>query len=491
MDSESKIYLYEKILEYIHDGVVISDEAGRIVSYNKAQEKLEEKRANEMVGKYLWEAYGYEICEQSEHKKVLETGKSIQSRYKAHIIKNGTPKFVSYSTYPVVKNGIKLGAFSVSKNETKLHELLEETIELKRQFFTRAHECRKHSVKVCNGTRYNFSDIIGNSSATIRLIREAQTISWLGNNILIVGDTGTGKEMYAQSIHNYGMKNSEPFIAINCAAIPENLLEGILFGTTKGAFTGAVDRSGLFEEAKEGTLFLDELNSMPIAMQTKLLRVLQERQVNRVGGASLIPIHCRIICAMNEDPISLLDSGVLRKDLFYRIAGHSLYISPLKDRMEELMTFVDSFISKYNVIMNRKVKRISTELRNMFFDYNWPGNIRELEHVVENLMIRAEDEQLVLDVANLPTHLVVTFYRQPKDNLLNVEVEFNGRASLNDALKSVEDQMIRSALEACGWNITATAKRLGIIRQSLIYRMKKLNIERSTSGNSTKSIHNV
>ena len=224
-------------------------------------EDLEKRKAEDMIGRYIWDAYGYKDINKSEHMQVFKTRTSIINKYKAHAYDDGKPIYKSYSTFPVEKDGEIIGVYSISKDETKLQSLLAETIELKRQF-KKTPEGNKYIRP--NGTRFTFSDIIGSSDIIKKTIKIAQSISWLDNNILIVGSTGTGKEVLAQSIHNHGKRKPYPFVGINCSAIPENLLESILFGTTKGAYTGAVDSSGLFEEAGEGTLFLDELDSMPI-----------------------------------------------------------------------------------------------------------------------------------------------------------------------------------------------------------------------------------
>ena len=403
-DEKIKSYCLEQIIEKIDDGVMMSDYNGKIVIYNKAMEKLEDRKSSDMVGKFLWDAYGYKYEDKSEHRRVFETGHAVINKYEAHAYNNGKPRYVLYSTYPIVKDGNKIGVFSISKNETKLHSLLSEITELKRRFHRENQKESKKSYK-SNGTTFTFSDIVGSSEIMSNLIKEAQSIAWLENNILIVGDTGTGKEVFAQSIHNYGKRYNEPFIGINCSAIPENLLESILFGTVKGAFTGALDHSGLFEEAGEGTLFLDELNSMPLSMQSKLLRVLQERRVRRVGGSNSTPIKCRIISAMNEDPVDLIRRGKLREDLFYRIAGYTLYIPPLYERKEDILELSEFFINKYNRIMNRNITGITRELKEVMTTYTWPGNVRELEHFIENIMVRTEEDDRYLRISNVPEYL--------------------------------------------------------------------------------------
>lgn len=474
-DKDTKIDSLEKIIENISDGIVMSDCNGKIIIYNNAMEKLEDKRSVDMIGKYLWDAYEYEEQNTSEHRKVFDTGVPILNRYSAHAINNGVPKYVCYSTYPIIKDGEKIGVYSISKNETKLHTLLAETMELKRNFNNKDYKDGDRAYK-SNGTTYKFSDLIGSSKEMTNLIKEAQSIAWLENNVLIVGNTGTGKEMFAQSIHNFGNRNEEPFIGINCSAIPENLLESILFGTIKGAFTGAVDSNGLFLEAKGGTLFLDELNSMPITMQTKLLRVIQERRVMPVGGDKTFPINCRIITAMNEEPSILIKNGKLREDLFYRIAGFNLYIPSLHARNKDIFDLSDFFISEFNLSMGKNILGLSKELKKIMAQYTWPGNVRELQHLIENMMVRVEDGADYLRINNIPGYLREKIIGANSINAINEDKE-----SLTETLNSVEKRIIKEALDKNGWNISKTSRELGIIRQSLLYRIKRLGIERPTS----------
>ncbi len=467
-----KIHSLEAIIDKISDGIIISDGDGKIVSYNNAMEKLEDRRSIDMVGKYIWDAYGYNNANESEHRKVFTTGKPIINNYSAHAYNDGIPKFVLYSTYPITINDETLGVFTVSKNETRLHKLLSETIELKRQVMSRTDN--KKQAYYSNGTSFTFSDIVGTSDAMKRLMQEAQSLAWLDNSILIVGDTGTGKEVFAQSIHNHGKRSDESFIGINCSAIPENLLESILFGTVKGAYTGAIDSKGLFVEAKNGTLFLDELNSMPLNMQTKLLRVLQEKRVRPVGGNATYPVDCRIISAMNEDPHQLIKNGHLREDFYYRIAGYNLFISPLRERLEDLFDIADTSIHNYNQSMERNIQGLSKELKKLMKNYHWPGNVRELQHFIENLMVRANEIDQVLTIDHIPEYLKERILSQTRIDIISPKKE-----SLPDALRCLERKIILESLNDNAWNVSRTARKLGIIRQSLLYRMKKLGIEKN------------
>jgi len=470
-DYETKYYCLEQIIENLYDGVLLSDKDGKVVIYNDSMEEIEARDSEDMIGKYIWDAYRYSDINKSEHMQVFHSKIPIINKYKAHAYKSGRPLYKSYSTFPIEKDGETIGVYSISKNETKLHSLLSETIELKRRFKDKNKDQKIKS----NGTRYTFTDIIGSSDTIRELIRESQAISWLDNNILIVGDTGTGKEVCTQSIHNYGTSNAEPFIGINSSAIPENLLESILFGTVKGAYTGAVDSSGLFEEAGNGTLFLDEINSMPMNMQTKLLRVLQERQIRRVGGKESYPIECRIISAMNEDPTQLMEEERLRKDLFYRIAGFNLYIPPLKNRKEDLFEMAHHFIARNNININRNIIGIDDNLKRIMENYQWPGNARELAHFIENIMIKTDEDERYLRSENIPNSLKHIM----NNNHPNLSDEKNiDTISLDRELNRMEKDLIIRALDKNNWNVTKSAVHLDITRQSLIYRMKKLEIHR-------------
>ncbi|TJX66919.1 PAS domain-containing protein [Soehngenia saccharolytica] len=468
-DILTKAICLEEIVENLYDGVLLSDKDGKVVIYNKAMEDLERKSKDQMIGKYIWDAYGYSDKNKSEHMQVLKTRKPIVNRYKAHAVHNGKPVYKSYSTYPIILNGTTIGVYSISKDETKLQNLLSEIAELKRNFF-KDDNLEKSIFN--NGTRFTFSDIIGSSDIMKKLIKEAEALSWLDNSVLLVGETGTGKEVFAQSIHNFGKRQRFPFIGINCSAIPENLLETILFGSVKGAYTGAVDSSGLFEEADEGTLFLDELNTMPLNMQTKLLRALQEKSVRRVGGKETFPLKCRIISAMNEDPYELIEKGRLRQDLFYRISGYNLYIPPLNKREGDIFEISDYYIKKFNKAMNKNIIGIENSLKQVMKSYNWPGNIRELEHFIENIMVRSLDNEKYLRLDNIPDYLKEIIFNDNKESVISQSND------IDSSINEFERKMILEALEKNKWNVTKTAKYLKITRQSLIYRMRKHNIER-------------
>ncbi|MFF2755128.1 sigma-54 interaction domain-containing protein [Psychrobacillus sp. NPDC058041] len=471
--TDERLYCLEKIIESLDEGVMMSNSEGEITLYNDAQEKMEGLSSQEILGKHLWSVYNYNP-QYSEHRHTFKTGKPIYSRYRAHSTVNGIPKYVNYSTYPIQKDGKIISVFSLSTNESKLKDRLHQTIELKRQANIKGEE-KAHSK---NGTIFTFNDIKGKSLVLLDLIKEAQNVSIHNADTLIVGETGTGKELFAQSMHNHSPRADKPFVAINCAAIPENLLESTLFGTVKGAFTGATDQIGLFEYAQDGTLFLDEINSMPVTLQTKLMRVLQERLVRKVGSNDVAPVKCTVISACNEDPEKLIAENKMRLDLFYRIAHTSLFIPPLRERKEDVHFFIDYFLKAFQVKLTKTVPDLSNTLQKCLLHYSWPGNIRELEHLIENLIIRVPENAVTIEVEHLPSYMRGKILMVHSNDTMDQSNEM--QRPMKKIFKSSEKQLIETTLIQSDWNVSQAAKKLGITRQSLQYHIKKHDLEKPT-----------
>jgi arginine utilization regulatory protein len=283
--------------------------------------------------------------------------------------------------------------------------------------------------------------------------------------------------MFAQSIHAASCRTQLPFIAINCATIPENLLESILFGTVKGIFTGATDRKGLFEEANGGTLFLDEINSMPINLQGKLLRVLEEKKVRRLGAKEEIPVDVRLISSSNIDPDQAIREDKLRNDLVYRIAVVTIKIPPLRERRDDIELLVDHFINSFNQILGKHIQKVSPAMHKMMMEYHWPGNVRQLKNWIECAMNLVPEHETILDdkyVSNnfnaFSTAAVVE--KKSKSSMLSER-----RQSVFEEIKEQECLMIEEALRRHMGNVTKAAKEMGIKRQSLQYRMRKYGIK--------------
>ncbi|MFS0781292.1 sigma-54 interaction domain-containing protein [Bacillus sp. 1P06AnD] len=466
VNAKNRLYCLERIMDSLDEGVMMSDYSGRMVLYNNAQEKMEGLNSQELLGKHLWSVYNYNP-QYSEHQHTLKTGKPILSRYRAHSKINGVPRYVNYSTYPIKKEEETIAVFSISTNESKLKDLLHQTIELKRN---RTQE-ESDGKKIDNGTIFTFNHIKGKSMMLKNVIQEAQAIAVHNTNVLIVGETGTGKELFAQSMHNHSSRCASPFVAINCAAIPENLLESTLFGTVKGAFTGAINQAGLFEYAKDGTLFLDEINSMPMSLQSKLMRVLQEKTIRKIGAHEDIPITCTVLSSTNEDPEVLIAEERMRLDLFYRIAHSTLYLPPLRERTEDIPYYLDYFLKTYSKTFSKFIPKLSKPLLSLLIEYPWPGNTRELEHLVENIMIRVKENDEVIEVEHLPAYIRRKIIGQtvPRKEVTT---------PFKELFKKPQEHFIKTTLEQSDWNISKAAKLLGIKRQSLQYHMKKLNISK-------------
>lgn len=318
---------------------------------------------------------------------------------------------------------------------------------------------------------YNFGKIQGQNIKFCETIAMARKAATTLSPVLIYGETGTGKELFAQSIHNASERSDQPFVAINCAAIPENLLEGIIFGTVQGAFTDAINRPGLFEQACKGTIFLDEINSMPLSLQAKLLRVIQEKTLRRVGGVSDIYINPRIISSLNVEPFDAVAQGLLRNDLFYRLGVVCLEIPPLRERKDDLPLLTDYFTNKACEKLNKPKKSVSSEVLEILKQNDWPGNVRQFEHAIE-CAVNFADHETQISLYDFPRYLrfVSIDHQEP------VVMDIDNNMSLKTEMEKVERNKVITILEQAGGSISLAAKMLGMSRQSLYYRMNKYSI---------------
>ena len=464
---KTKTFSLEKIIDNLNDGVLLSDKEGKVIIYNHAMEELEKRDSKDMLGEFIWDAYGYYDKSKSEHMQVFDSGIPIIDKYKAHAVNDGRPIYKSYSTVPIRMDGDIIGVYTISKNETKLQSLLSEIVELKRQFSD-----KEESKTSSNGTRYRFSDIIGSSSSIKQLIKEAEAISWLDNSILLVGNTGTGKEVFAQAMHNESSRRDSSFVAVNCGAIPESLIESELFGYEDGAFTGAKKggRPGKFELANGGTLFLDEIGEMPMDMQVKLLRAIQEGEICRVGGSKTIPLDVRIIAATNKDLKELIDSNNFRLDLYYRLSVIPLKIPPLRERKEDIPLLIKFFMNSKAIKLNKEVPSINSETYQMLLRYEWPGNIRELENFIEKTVNL--NGQILLDVQNEQEFRKK--YSGESSLLTNQE---NLKETKLKSLADIECEAVCRTIELCNGNISKASKILGISRNTLYLKCKQYSIQ--------------
>ena len=315
---------------------------------------------------------------------------------------------------------------------------------------------------------HQFEKIVGKSKEIKEIFKIIDDVARSSATILISGESGTGKELVARAIHNRSSRKDRLFVAINCAAIPENLLESELFGHERGSFTGAHERQiGKFEIANGGTLFLDEIGSMPMPMQAKLLRAIQEKEIERIGAGYPTTVDVRIITASNSNLRTAIKNYKFREDLYYRLNVIPIHLPPLRDRREDIPLLANHFIHKYNREFAKNIKGIKKDALELLKNYDWPGNIRELENLIERLIVLSKQDQIGID--RLPTEI-----KGEKSSQKDSETE-----KLYDAVKKFEVEFIRKALNKSGGRKSKTAKMLGIHRNTLSQLEKKLKIDRT------------
>jgi DNA-binding NtrC family response regulator len=313
-----------------------------------------------------------------------------------------------------------------------------------------------------------FVDIVGRDEKMLEIFELIERVSDSDATVLVTGESGTGKELIARALHQRSHRALRPFVAINCTAIPENLIESELFGHERGAFTGAVQRRiGKFELAHSGTLFLDEIGSMRLDMQTKLLRALQEREIERVGGERTIKVDVRVVAATNADLRELVKAKAFRDDLYYRLNVIPVYVPPLRARKGDIALLVQYFLEKYNRRFNRRVRGFSLAAIEAMQAYDWPGNVRELENIVERLVVISKHESIQL--RELPLDF------QPSHSPLIEQIEEDGY-DLRKAVQQFEREYIRRVLEKTHWNQTVAARMLGIHRNTLLGKIEQLDL---------------
>lgn len=462
MSIKNTIYLASHdVLDQIDEGIHIVDEDGMTIVYNRSIENIEGLSKKQVMGKHLLDVFPNWTKENSTLLTVLSTGKPIYNQPQQYVNIKGKRIKTINTTLPIYEGKKLLGAVEIAKNLTAVSDMTNRIIDLQQKLF-------EPSPSPKGIRQYRFEELIGKSPKYQEAIKIAKRASKSSSSVLIYGDTGTGKELFAQSIHYEGVRKNDAFIAQNCAAIPETLLESLLFGTAKGSFTGAEDRPGLFEQAQGGTLFLDEINSMAIGLQAKLLRVLQESYVRRVGGTKDIPIDVRIIAATNEEPHKLLESGQLRKDLYYRMNVINIKIPNLNERKDDIPLLVDHFIRLYNEEMNKDVWMVSEEIMNAFKAYHWEGNIRELKNFIESAMNLVTDEH-VIGSEHLPSHVLEVLMKKEE----YIPSDIPEISDLNGHLESIEKSIIERTLDISKQNVTLAASMLNLSRQSLQYKIKK------------------
>lgn len=451
-----------EILDYLEEGVHIIDKNGIIVYYNKFAQGIDGVDRNRVVGRHLLEVYPSLTDETSTLLTVIRTGEPIYKKEQTFLNYKGEKITTINTSIPIRSKNKILGALEISKDITTVRKMSEKIVDLQNKLYNNKDE-KNSTKKVKESAHYTLLDIIGENKEILRLKRLALKASETDVSVLISGDTGTGKELFVHSIHNASSRKYKPFITQNCAALPANLLEGILFGTSKGGFTGAEDRPGLFELADGGTLFLDEINSMPLDLQSKLLRVLQDGSFRRVGATASSYVDVRIIAATNIPPEEALVKRQLRRDLYYRLNVISFQIPSLKERKDDIPILVNHFIEKFNKKFEKSIKKVSRNVLDIFTNYEWDGNVRELEHLLEGIISITDKE--IINVEDLPYK-----FRQEENKKSIYD------SSLTDLLEEMERTIIRETLNKTDNNVTRTAELLKIPRQTLQYRIQKLKL---------------
>lgn len=441
------------VLEHFQEGVITVNKVNRIVNMNEATRKLIELEKPVASSAKLLS----DVLQPSELLDELLT----QNELKDHIVryKNKTLLVTKYSIHV---NDVLDGSVILMSDVEKLQ--------------LKENKVRRKLNKKYEGAKYTFDDIIGQSDQMVKAKVKAQTFAKANSNVLILGESGTGKELFAQSIHNASNRTEQPFVAVNCAAVPENLLESEFFGYSDGAFTGALKggKPGLFEVAHNGTIFLDEIGELPLSMQAKLLRVLQEKMVRRIGSAQAIPIDVRVISATNMNLIEMVKEKTFRMDLYYRIAVLNLFLPNLNQRRDDIYLLFKRFVVQNNPALYATIDRFSEAILPMFENHYWEGNVREFENTVERLFAYLDAEETItkeMIVQYVDESIKENYYLLNQTELVN--------ETFQKTMKELELTKIQEVLDRTNGNKQETAKILGISRSTLWRKISEIEKENS------------
>lgn len=448
--------ILKAIIDSLQDAVSVVNEEGLGIMFNKAYYELTGLEEKDVMHKPAH----VDIAEgESIHMKVLQTGKAIKNvpmkvgPYKRDVV---------VSCAPIYINGTLKGSVGIIHDVSEIRTLLDEL-----------HHARQKMRHL--EAKYTFDDIVGTSPVLQEAIKAAKVVAATPVNVLLRGDCGTGKELFAHAIHEASTRRDQQFIRVNLNAIPETLLESELFGYSEGAFTGArkKGKKGFFEEAHGGTLFLDEISSMSMNLQVKLLRALQEKEILRLGESKAIPVDVRIIAATNADLEELIEKGRFRKDLYYRLNVFPIVIPPLWKRKEDIPVLVQHFLQVLSKEYGRQGIKISSRALQRLMEYDWPGNVRELKNVIARAMIILERHEKVIE----EKHLMLTpVHHQEAVGGGSWEYNFDGE-SLGELKARFEKEVIRAALEEAGGNKTEAARKLKISIRNLYNKINQYGLE--------------
>lgn len=462
-ESESYQQMLETVLNSTSEGIAMFDLTGAFLFVNKRyldMFDLDERIIKDMT---VYDLKGY-FQEPSKYVKSNEIFFSNPESVFEDIIEVKIPrrKILYYYTTPVLGNNKNIvGRLVVYRDVSKEIEIDQMKAELLR-------------LRAELETEYSFEKIIGNSKKMKEIFMLIHQASQSDITVLIQGETGTGKELIAKAIHYNSKRKNGPFVAVNCAAIPETLIESELFGHEKGAFTGAISRKiGRFEQANGGTILLDEIGEMQPTLQVRLLRVLQEREIQRVGGLNAIPIDVRVIASTNTDLEAAIKSGKFREDLFYRISAFPIVIPPLRERIDDIPLLAEHFLSKFSAKLGKSISVISSEAMELLMKYHWPGNVRELESAIERGVLL--ETSGVLQAENLPQS-ILSISNKPKMDIGFINQKSEKDENIILPLDEIEKRALINALKITGNNIQKAAKALGINRATVYRKLEKYNL---------------
>lgn len=450
INDQEMLHLMENMIDNPYMGVVYINTQSEILLVNETFADILGLERDSLIGRHI-----HEVIPKSRLPQTAKTGETNL----CEMCTVNNQEMISMRI-PIYNNGKIIGAMS------KTLFLDMSTAKLMAEMVSLNDDDHRHTNHKYQG-KYTLGDIIGNNRRIVRTKTWCAQVANNTSNVLIIGESGTGKELYAHAIHNAGIRRNFPFIRINCACIPENLMESELFGYEEGAFTGALKggKKGKFELADHGTLFLDEIGEMPLSMQTKLLTFLQEREFERIGGSDPIHSDARVIAATNTDLEKAVTDGRFREDLYYRLNVVTMMLPPLRDRTDDIEPLINHLIPKLNEKINTSIEGVDGDALELLINYDWPGNIRELENLLERAINLAHlDEVSCLLPAHFPTLSRRNFPPEKQPHTLNAAVE------------SLEYQLIMSTLRSNNYNKTITAKQLDIHPSVLYRKLKKYNI---------------
>jgi len=454
--------LLEAILYATEDAITVVNEKGNGILINPAYTKITGLTEADVINKPASVA----VTEgESMHLRVLQTRQLVRG---VRLKMGPAKKEVVVNVAPIIMDGILRGSVGVIHDITEIMHLSEELAHVKKLI--------RHLQ-----AKYTFDDIIGDSEPIKAAIAQARHDSDTPATVLLRGESGTGKELFAHAIHNVSGRSKGPFVRVNCVAIAESLLESELFGYEEGAFTGATrgGKKGYFEDASDGTIFLDEIGDINLALQAKLLRVLQEKEIIRVGGTRSIPVNVRVIAATNANLEQRISEGTFREDLYYRLNVVPIFVPPLRVRKDDIPLLTAHLVKKLEHEYKRKVSKISPAVFKIFMNYNWPGNIRELENFIGRTIIKMDKNEEIIQTRHLPEFLIKRSAAQhfnPVSHFPKPAAEGLPEENLSNILDMTEKNILLETLQKTNGNKTKAASLLGIAVRSLYYKLEKYGL---------------